>query len=175
MEQGKIHIYYGDGKGKTTAALGLGLRAWGRGFSVLLVPFLKGADSGEYEAVRALPRFDLVEPPEKIKFLLQMNPQEREECRRQTAERLEQAARRTAGGGYGLLILDEVLDAVGCGLVPEERLMEILRDRPSALEVVLTGRNPSKELLSLADYVTEMQKRKHPYDRGCPARVGIER
>lgn len=168
------HVYFGDGKGKTTAAIGLGVRACGRGMRVLLVQFLKGSDSGELAALSYLPGITVLPGPNSMKFTFQMDARELQEAARLCALRLEEAVQTAARENYDLLILDELLDTVDCGLLPDERLTELVRTKPDRLELVLTGRNPSKEILSLADYVTEMKKVKHPFDSHIPARRGIE-
>ncbi len=171
---GLIHIYCGDGKGKTTAAIGLGVRACGRGMHVLLVQFLKGADSGELEVLRALPGFTVFPNPETLKFTFQMNEEERAQAALLCANRFEQAVDSARQGNCDLLILDEVFGAVSTGMLPEEALTEFARSKPPALELVLTGRDPSAQVLALADYVSEIKKVKHPFDRNIPARRGIE-
>lgn len=171
---GLIHIYCGDGKGKTTAAIGLGVRACGCGIAVLLVQFLKGENSGERTALKNLSDFTIMHNPQQIKFTFQMTPDELEQAKKLCGERLEAAMKAARNGKCGLLILDEVLDAVNCDLIPESVLTGFLQAKPQALEVVLTGRNPSPRLLALADYVSEVKKVKHPYDRRIPARKGIE-
>lgn len=172
--KGMTHIYCGDGKGKTTAAVGLGVRACGRGMPVLMVQFLKGEDSGERAALKGMAGFTLTPNPGQMKFTFQMTPGELEQAKTLCRERFEAAVEAARAGRCRLLILDEVLDAVNCGLLPEEDLTGFLLSRPEDLEVVLTGRNPSEPLLALADYVSEMKKVKHPFDRKIPARKGIE-
>ena len=167
-----IHLYCGDGKGKTTAAMGLALRMAGRGKPVVIVQFLKGADSGERYALSLLPKVTLLPAPEHIKFPFQLTPEERAAEQRRSLRLIAQA--RTAAGEIpdGLLVLDEVCAAVNTGLLPLEEVLSCLE--AAACEVVLTGRDPAPELLARADYVTEMKKLRHPYDRGTAARQGVE-
>lgn len=174
MEKGLVHVYFGDGKGKTTAALGLGLRASGRGFRVLAVPFLKGSGSGEIRAAAQLPDFRMILGPDRIPFFYQMSREEQNQYKEQARAMFLEARNKAMEGKTDLLILDEVLDAISCGILETEEVAEFLKHRPQGLEVVLTGRNPPREILDLADYITEMRKLRHPYDSGTAARPGIE-
>ncbi len=170
---GLIHLYYGDGKGKTTCAMGLAVRAAGRGLPVVIAQFLKSEDSGERVCLRALPGVTLLALPQKAKFTFLMTEEEKtaeaEICRRRLSEAF--ALGNVQGG---LLILDEICAAINAGLLSKEAVLSLLDTRNPALEVVLTGRNPPEELIALADYQTEFVKQKHPYDRGITARRGIE-
>ena len=171
---GKVHIYCGDGKGKTTAAMGLGLRAAGRGNKVLLVQFLKGGNSGERAAIAHVPGFDMMEAPELLKFVFQMTPEEKAAEAARCAKLLDDAAEKAAKEGYDLLLLDELCGAVTTGLVSVEQITRFLDTRRAGLEVVMTGRDPVGALRDRADYITEMRKVKHPFDQGGQAREGIE-
>lgn len=170
---GLIHIYCGEGKGKTSAALGLALRAAGAGMKVLFVQFLKDGSSSEISMLERL-GIETACCPDIRKFVFQMTEAERLQAGEEYSRLLSAAVSRCREEGFGLLVLDEVLPACRLGLVPEEALMDFLRSKPSELEVVLTGRESSPALLELADYVTEMKKLRHPYDRGIQARKGIE-
>ncbi len=172
--QGLVHVYCGDGKGKTTAALGLGLRACGCGKRVLLAQFLKGNTSCELTALKKLEHFKALPSPDFMKFTFQMSPQEREETAKLCTAQLEAAVTEAAEGDYDLLILDEALGAAECGLLPDARLLDAIKNKPQKLELVLTGRSPNPEVLELADYISEVKKIRHPYDRNIPARRGIE-
>ena len=167
-----IHLYFGDGKGKTTAAMGLALRTAGRGGGVVAAQFLKGADSGERAALARLPGVTLLGAPERVKFTFQMTPAEREAEAGRSLALLEEAARLARSPDCRLLVLDEALDAVNAGLLPLAAVLRCL-DALSC-EAVLTGRDPAAELLARADYVTEMVKVRHPFDRGVSARPGVE-
>ena len=168
-----IHLYCGDGKGKTTAAMGLALRMAGRGRGVVIAQFLKGEDSGERYALARLPQVRLLPVPERVKFSFQLSQAEREAEAGRSLDLLDQAEAAAREPACGLLVLDEVCAAVNTGLLPLERVLACL-DRVSC-EVVLTGRDPAAELLARADYVTEMRKLRHPYDQGISARRGVER
>jgi cob(I)alamin adenosyltransferase len=167
-----VQVFTGDGKGKTTAALGTALRALGHGWKVLVVVFMKGDYRyGEWEALRTFPgatvmRFGFLEftDPNHVK------PEEREQ-----AELALSAARKAVlGGEYDLVILDEVNVASAWKLVKIEDVTRLIAERPAHVELILTGRSAGKELIDLADLVTECVKVKHPYDRGTLAREGIE-
>jgi len=172
---GLVHIYCGDGKGKTTAAVGLAVRCAGRGNKVLLVQFLKSRDSGELYSLAKLPDIEVMRGKESKKFTFQMNEEEKHALLIEHNKMFEQVLEKIKNGGYSLLILDEVIGALNAKVFEMPKLIEFLRHKPENLEVVLTGRNPALELVEIADYVSEMRKVKHPMDRGIMAREGIEK
>lgn len=172
---GLIHIYCGDGKGKTTAAIGLAVRCAGRGNKVLLVQFLKSRDSGELYSLARLPDIEVMRGKESKKFTFQMNDEEKHALLLEHNKMFEQVLEKIKTGNYSLLILDEVIGAVNARVFDLHKLTAFLRSKPENLEMVLTGRNPAPELLELADYVSEMRKIKHPMDKGIMAREGIEK
>lgn len=172
---GLIHIYCGDGKGKTTAAVGLAVRCAGRGNKVLLVQFLKSRDSGELYSLAKLPDIEVMRGKESKKFTFQMNEEEKHALLIEHNKMSEQVLAKIKNGGYSLLILDEVIGALNAKVFEMPKLIEFLRHKPENLEVVLTGRNPAPELVEIADYVSEMRKVKHPMDKGIMAREGIEK
>ena len=172
---GLVHIYCGDGKGKTTAAVGLAVRCAGRGNKVLLVQFLKSRDSGELYSLAKLPDIEVMRGKESKKFTFQMNEEEKHALLIEHNKMFEQVLAKIKNGGYSLLILDEVIGALNAKVFEMPKLIEFLRHKPENLEVVLTGRNPSPELVEIADYVSEMRKVKHPMDKGIMAREGIEK
>ena len=172
---GLIHIYCGDGKGKTTAAVGLAVRCAGRGNKVLLVQFLKSRDSGELYSLAKLPNIEVMRGKESKKFTFQMNEEEKHALLIEHNKMFEQVLEKIKNGGYSLLILDEVIGALNAKVFEMPKLIEFLRHKPENLEVVLTGRNPAPELVEIADYVSEMRKVKHPMDKGIMAREGIEK
>lgn len=174
MEKGLIHIYCGDGKGKTTAAIGLCVRACGSGQKVLLAQFLKDNSSSELSSLRLLPGFSEISAPETVKFTFQMNEEERKEALHRSAQMLRRARQRAEAGDCDLLVLDECFGALSAGMLDQEALLDFVRKKPPHLELVLTGRNPPREFLDCADYVSEIRKIKHPYDAGIAARKGIE-
>ena len=170
---GLIHLYCGDGKGKTTAATGLALRAAGAGRRVLFVQFFKDGSSAEVKALRSVPGVAVRICPVQHGFFRDMDDETR---RRAVADftALFEAAAAEAAENADLLVLDEAVSACNHGMIPKDALLRFLREKPEGLEVVLTGRDPAPELLELADYVTEMRKIRHPYDRGIRARKGVE-
>ena len=168
---GLIHLYCGDGKGKTTAAVGLAVRASGAGKRVIFTQFFKDGSSSEVEALKTLPGIRTIHAQTVKGFYRSMTPEQREQAREDYTALFRQVA---AGKDADLLILDEIVSACNRGVVPETLVTDFLRNKPVALEVVLTGRNPSPALTELADYITEMRKLRHPYDRGVAARKGVE-
>ncbi len=170
--KGLVQIFTGDGKGKTTAALGLVIRALGHGLRVFIAVFMKGDyPYGEWEALARFPGvkiarfgFRTFTDPANVK------PEEKEQARRALA-----AAREAMlSGHYDLVILDEVNIATAWKLVELNEVVKLIQDKPPSVELILTGRQADKELIELADLVTECVKIKHPYDRGIKARTGIE-
>lgn len=170
--QGCVHVYCGDGKGKTTAAVGLAVRAAGRGKRVLIARFLKTEDSGEVEVLRRIPGIKVLPCERTFGFVSRMTPKIREEAALYYRKQLEQACRMAPS--CDMLILDEIMAACRYGMVSEAALLDFLHRRPGQLEVVLTGRDPSETILAEADYVSEICMKKHPYTRGLAAREGIE-
>lgn len=170
--KGLIHIYCGDGKGKTTAAMGLALRSAGAGRRVLVLQFFKDGNSSEVKALKNFATVDVVEQTRRFGFSWTLSEEELREAKAYYSSLLEDAMAKSKE--YGLLVLDEAMSACTTGMIQEERLLELLREKPDALEVVMTGRNPSQALMDQADYVTEMRKIKHPFDQGVPARLGVE-
>ncbi len=174
MKKSCIHIYCGDGKGKTTAAMGLALRAAGDGKKVVLAQFLKDGTSSELSILRTLPQVQVLTCEEHYGFLWNMNERQKEQARDSYTKLFRHASRTAAEEHAFLLVLDEFIAAYNHGMIDRENALAFLKNRPEDLEVVLTGRDPAPELLNLADYVSEIQKKKHPFDQGMPARKGIE-
>lgn len=175
--KGLIQIYCGDGKGKTTAAIGQAVRSAGAGLSVIFSRFLKTEDSGELAILREVPGITMVPCRKSFGFFFQMTEAEKQEAAQVYQEVLDRAvslASEAAGEGDTLLVMDEIIATYRYGLVDREKLTAFLRGKPENLEVVMTGRDPAQELVSLADYVSEIKKIKHPFDRGICARRGIE-
>ncbi len=171
-EKGLIHIYCGDGRGKTTAAVGLAVRAAGRGLRVLISRFLKTEDSGEVEVLRAIPGITVLPCERTFGFLFRMSPEQKREAARYFQGQFEKTA--AMAQDYDLLILDEIMASVNGGVVKEESVLQFLEEKPEGLEVVLTGRDPSEELMAKADYISRIQAVRHPYEQGVTAREGIE-
>lgn len=171
--QGLIHIYCGDGKGKTTCAIGLALRCAGAGKKVAFVQFLKNGDSSEIESLKKISNIKVCFCDTCYGFLNTLSDKEKE-CAREDYTNLFFAATEKKAKEADLLILDEVIGACNSGIIPEKKLIEFLKNKPQKLEVVLTGRDPSENLIKEAHYITEMKNIRHPYDSGIPARRGIE-
>ena len=172
MESGMVHIYCGDGKGKTSAAVGLAARAAGAGLSVLFAQFLKIGDSAELAALERVGGVDVVLPARSFGFVWTLSDAQKNQMREVYADFWRELTARAAR--YDVLVADELLDAINLGLVDLAEAVAWLRGRRAGLEVVLTGRDPAPELVELADYVSEVRKVKHPFDRGVAARRGIE-
>lgn len=170
---GLVHLYCGDGKGKTTAAVGLAVRHSGRGGKVVFAQFLKDGTSGECCVLVKLGVTVLAANPVG-KFSFRMTEEEKAETAAALGRTFDAATGFAVRERATLLVLDEVCAAVNCGFLPEKTLTEFLESRPDSLEVVLTGRDPSENLQVHADYITEMKKRRHPFDEGVAAREGIE-
>lgn len=171
---GLIHIYTGDGKGKSTAAFGLALRAAGCGKQVLIVQFFKGRDCGELRSFALLPNVTVLRLDRAPGFFKYLDETARAEVRAQHDALLAEANRRMREGQCDLLILDEAISAYNHHALDRTVLDEMLHTKPEEMELVLTGRNAPETLTSAVHYVTEMKKLKHPYDSGIPAREGIE-
>ncbi|MBW1686783.1 MAG: cob(I)yrinic acid a,c-diamide adenosyltransferase [Deltaproteobacteria bacterium] len=172
MRQGFVQAYTGDGKGKTTAAVGLAVRAAGHGITSYIGQFLKGQPYGELSALRAHPNIT-IEQFGDARCIRREEVCEEDRFRAKTG--LEKAREAMLSGRYGIIVLDEINVAVWFGLVAEDDVRGFLADRPSNVEVVLTGRRATERLLQEAHLVTEFKKVKHYYDKGIPARDGIER
>lgn len=174
MNKGFVHIYCGDGKGKTTAAMGLAVRMAGSGGRVIIFQFLKNNSSSERKALSQLDGIHLVEGFNQVKFTFEMTNEERRAAIDFYEEKLSELSTLVSGGRYDMAVLDEVIGAVEKGFVKKESVLEFLDRRPENTEIVMTGRNPCAELVERADYVTEMKKVKHPFDSGIKGRLGIE-
>lgn len=172
LSKGYIQVYTGDGKGKTTAALGLALRAAGHGMRTYVGQFMKGQPYGELEALRDHPYIT-------IKQYGDVRCIHREEV---TPEHVAQAHRGLArareamlAGEYDIVVLDEVNVSIWFGLLSVEEVLAFLDEKPVRVEVILTGRRAPRELIERGDLVTEMREVKHYYEQGVSARKGIER
>lgn len=166
---GLVHLYWGEGKGKTTAAMGLALRSLGAGRRVVIVQFLKGRQTGEIPLLEELGA-RVFRGKAGLKFSFQMSEEEKAETKALQTENLRRALECDAD----LLVLDEACAAWQTGLVDRELLRQAALDRPQGREVVLTGRNPPEWMREAADYSTEMKCHRHPFEQGVPAREGVE-
>lgn len=174
LEQGLVQVYTGNGKGKTTAALGLAFRACGRGLKVLMIQFMKGGGPyGEHLAAERLAPLLTIVPFGRPGWVNRDNPDP--EDRRLALEALALGHEAVSGGNYDLVILDEVNGSVGFGLLTVEEVLACIAARSPGVELVLTGRNADQRIIDAADLVTEMREVKHYYRAGVPARIGIEK
>lgn len=173
LSKGLVQIYTGDGKGKTTAALGLAMRAVGHGFQVYIIQFMKGKGGyGELEGLKRL------QPECQIEHFGAQGwvhkGENLEDHIQEVREAFIRAQEIIISGEWDIVILDEILNAIWFELIPESEVLELVNQKPPNVELVLTGRNASKVLIDRADLVTEMVQRKHPFEQGIMARVGIE-
>ncbi len=170
MKTGKVHIYTGSGKGKTTAALGLAVRAAGADFRISIYQFIKSKNSSELKTLKKIKNIRL-EQCGRGCFIRSRPTSTDIECAQMG---LAKARRDIMSGKYDLVILDEVNVAVKLGLVSAIEVLDIVSSRPDFVEIVLTGRGTDRRLVACADYVTRFVKVKHPFDKGLLARRGIE-
>ena len=170
LTKGLVQVYTGNGKGKTTAALGLAVRAAGAGINVYILQFIKSAAYSELGSIRKINNITIEQCGRGC--FIKGKPKRADIAR---AERgIAKAARRIISGRYGMVILDEVNCALKAGLIKPEAVIEIIWNKPKNVELVLTGRYCPSAVMKHADLITEMKKIRHPYDKGIPARHGIE-
>ena len=170
--KGYVQVYTGDGKGKTTAALGLSIRAAGAGLKVFIAQFLK---KGNYNEIKALEKFSDLITIEQFGTgcLLKGKPNPEDiECAQKGIEKVKSIV---FSGNYKIVILDEANIAVNLGLFSVEELLNIIADKPEEVEIVVTGRNADQKVIEKADLVTEMKEIKHYFQKGVKARFGIEK
>lgn len=173
LTKGLVQVYTGTGKGKTTASLGLALRAVGHDLRVYIIQFMKGSTTyGELESARRLAPNLTVEQVGQCTFVCRDNPDPVD--RRMAEEGFARAREIVLSGDYDLVVLDELNCAVDFGLVPLEELKRLIREKPAHTELVITGRGAHPEIIEMADLVTEMREIKHYYNSGEASRVGIE-
>lgn len=178
MERGLIHVYTGNGKGKTTAALGMAMRAAGWGWRVLIIQFMKGGiDYGEVKFIKHL-TFNIEQGKINIESFGTGKFIDPKKLTKKDFSETEKALARwrseTETKKWNLIILDEINVAIKFGLIPLEKVLDLINKKPKNLELVLTGRWVSPEIIKLADYVFEIKEIKHPFKKGVSARAGIE-
>ncbi len=172
LEKGLVQVYTGNGKGKTSAAFGLALRATGRGLKVCIIQFIKGGfDYGELYVADKLPGLKL-KAFGRGKFVSEKKPDKEDVDLAEEA--LKTAEEAVKSREYDVIVLDEVNVALNLKLIRIERVLQLIKEKPAQTELVLTGRKAPKEIIEAADLVTEMVEVKHPYNKGFKARKGIE-
>jgi cob(I)alamin adenosyltransferase len=167
--KGLVHVYTGDGKGKTTAALGLAMRAVGQGMKVVFIQFLKGLPCGEHFFAKQYKPFEIVQISVGDSF-----KKSKEQSSQEARQTLAYAKQEMLSGKYDLVILDEIFIATSQGLITVKQVLDLLDAKPASVELVLTGRKAPPEIIQRADLVTEMLMIKHPFTEGMDARRGIE-
>ena len=174
-KDGLVIVYTGNGKGKTTAALGLALRAIGYEHNVCMLQFIKGSwHYGEMDSSKKLePNFELIAIGKGFVGILDDNSP-REEHEKYAAEALRICREKIFSEKYNVVILDEVNYAINLGLIDVQEIIKIIKEKPSSLDLVLTGRDAKEEIIELADLVTEMKEIKHPFKSGIKAKKGID-
>ncbi|WP_321972762.1 cob(I)yrinic acid a,c-diamide adenosyltransferase [Paratractidigestivibacter sp.] len=172
-----IHLYHGDGKGKTTAAMGLALRAAADGLGIIVCQFLKDGSSGEVRMLAAYDNVTVLHDTPPVKFSFRMNEDERACARTEHDEHLRRCIAALRNGSAQLVILDEAISSLNTGMLDADLMREALGLAAGVREgneLVLTGRNPPEFVVAAADYITQMRCERHPFQQGVPARRGIE-
>ena len=175
--KGLVLVHTGEGKGKTTAAIGLAVRAWGDGFRILILQFIKGSwKYGELSTLKALAEIDgrIEIRPTGIGFTRNASSEEMAVHREKARTALQEALTEMTSGQWDMIILDEINYALKFGLLEEQEVLELLSQKPTDLHLVLTGRNALPAIIDCADLVTEMRLIKHPFQKGIRAQKGIE-
>lgn len=174
-DTGLVHMYYGDGKGKTTAAFGLALRCVGYGYKVVIAQFFKERPTGEVMAAANLPEITVLRAqPLSSKFTWQLTEEELEQLRENCAELFARTLESLSAGDVRLLILDECLDACAHDYLDMDALIGFLENKSPELEVCITGHSLPAELAPYADYISKVVKERHPFDEGITGRKSIE-
>ena len=165
-----IHIYHGNGKGKTTASVGLAVRMAGFNKKVLFTQFLKCGTSCELDILKKCENITILCKPKPHGFFITLSEEAKDEVKKECNDLFNEITNNTAS----LIVLDEILDAINLGILEEKKVISFLESKKENTEIVLTGRNPSEKMTGIADYVTKMQCEKHPFEKGIQARKGIE-
>jgi cob(I)alamin adenosyltransferase len=175
LNKGYIQIYTGNGKGKTTAAVGLATRAAGNKYRVCMVQFLKSGVTGELESAKLMaPYFSIHRFERPRGFFWTLNDQEKLELKADIQEAYKFCIKQLEEGNCDILIMDEIMGTLSNGLITEEQLIELIDKKPDDVELIMTGRNVPESIMQRANLVTEMKDIKHYFNEGVPARKGIE-
>ena len=175
LKKGYVQIYTGNGKGKTTAAVGLAVRAAGNGYNVFMVQFLKGSKTGEIESAKKMaPFFNIFRFEKKRGFFWTLNTEEKIELKEDVQKAYEFCRETLKEEKCDILIMDEIMGALSNNLISEEQLLELIDNKPDNIELILTGRNAPRSIINKANLVTEMKDIKHYFNEGVPSREGIE-
>ena len=175
MENGLVQVYCGNGKGKTTAAIGLGIRAIGNDYNVIMIQFLKHDMTGECRMLKELePEFKIFHFEKKRGFTWELSEEEKNELRSETSNALKFASKVMDTGQCDVLILDELLNSLELGFTTEEEVCALIDNKSEDVELVLTGRSLPESIAERADYISRIDEVKHPMHKGIEARRGIE-
>lgn len=174
MNKGYIQIYTGNGKGKTTAAMGLSIRAAGNGMKVCIVQFLKAWKTGELNSLEKLDNIDVFRFQTIKKFTWQLNEEEFNALKLEVKKIYDFILEVFEEKKYDVVIVDEIMGALGAKLLTEQEVLDLMDRKPETIELVMTGRNPTEAIINKADLVTEMNPIKHYYEQGVKSREGIE-
>lgn len=174
MKKGYVQIYTGNGKGKTTAAMGLALRAAGHGYAVKIVQFLKGGETGELHSIECLESVELLRVTDANKYVWKLNDEEKRAMQQNSHQMIERIISWFENDEIDILILDEVMAAIKYDIVSLSDVLKLLEKRPETIEVIMTGRDAPCELCDCADLISEINDKKHYFEAGVPARKGIE-
>ncbi len=174
METGFVHSYHGEGKGKTTAAVGLAVRAAGAGMHVLFVQLMKNGASSELAVLRGIDKIEVHTIKNTYGFTWNMRDDDRIKLRAKNDRAVRALIKAVKEETHQMVVIDELMAAYQGGFVDKEAVLSLIQLCKGTTELVLTGRNPAKELLERADYITQLRNERHPYEKGIDARAGIE-
>ncbi|ONI43654.1 cob(I)yrinic acid a,c-diamide adenosyltransferase [Candidatus Epulonipiscioides gigas] len=175
MREGLVQIYCGDGKGKTTASIGLGIRAVGSGLKVIMIQFLKSDTSGEIKVLKTLePNFKTFHFEKQHGFFWELSDEEKSELKNEIEIAMKFAKKVMDTEECDVLILDEILGVIENNLYSEDLLVDFIVSKKDTVELILTGRNVPEKIKDISDYISNITKEKHPMDIGIEARKGIE-
>lgn len=175
LKKGLIQVYTGDGKGKTTAALGQALRAVGAGYTVYMVQFLKGGKTGELEAIKRLePYFKVFRFEKERGFFWTLDQEQKQELQAEVRRAFDFIKETVYQYKCNILILDEIMGILHNGLLDQDEICDLLERKPDTMEIILTGRDVPDKIAEIAHLVTEMKMIKHPFQQGIGSREGIE-